>query len=314
MFKQILLILSSLILAHTLCAETTQDQIPADTNKPTWDQALKFLERGVVPGLNPIPESLVPPTKGVIHVREQANIDPEREYPILGKNDPLHSESIDPENERPILGSKGLFATDSIDPERERPIPPGFGQPGWLYGLIINKITIPGIGPGKDKEIDISKMSFDDYGTLNPPPGQVDFPKIDFLRQLSSALTSTPDLQLHSVHLSASTLFASAAIIAYKTFGLGGRQRALAALVPPQVLMDQLGRPGYRVPAHSDYTPDDVLALADHMQGLSDQELQNLAADLDPELLDYLVIVVDYVRQAQYQEYLKACPNPDLCT
>lgn len=293
MFKKTLLALSVLTLTHTALAETTKEDIPPDSEKPTWDQPLKTIERGIVPGLNPIPESQVPPTKGVIHVRDQAN--------------------MDPENERPILGSKGLFATDSLDPERERPIPPAFGQPGWLYGLFINKITIPGIGPGKDKEIDVSQSQFDEYGRLNPPPGQVDLPKIDLLRQLSAALTSTPDLQLHSVRLSASALFASAAIIAYKTFGLGGRQRALAAVVPPQVLMDQLGRPGYRVPSHSEYTPDDVLALAYHMEGLSDPELQNLAKDLDPELLDYLVIVVDYVRQAQAIEYLKACPNPDLC-
>jgi len=295
LFKKTLLFLLIATLTHTLYAETTKEYIPRDSDKPTWDQPLKSIQRGSVPGLNPIPESPIPPTKGVLHVRDQAT-------------------SIDPENERPILGSKGLFALDSIDPERERPIPPAFGQPGWLYGLIINKITIPGIGPGKDKDIDVSKSKFDEYQRQNPPPGQVDLPKIDLLRQLSDSLTVDPDLQLHAVRLSASALFASATILAYKTLGLGGKQKVMAAILPPQLLMDQLGRHGYRVPSHSDYTPEDVLALADLIQDSSDQELQVLASDIDPDLLDYLVIVVDYVRQAQALEYQKACPNPNFCS
>lgn len=122
-------------------AETTQQNDAELSGKKTWDQPI--LKRLETP--NPEPKGpaqkagpATPPTKGVISVKD--SIDPENEYPILGKGKGTVV-NIDPENEYPILG-KGKGTIVNIDPEQEYPIL-GKGKG------TISAITVPGVGPGK---------------------------------------------------------------------------------------------------------------------------------------------------------------------
>jgi hypothetical protein len=349
LFKKIILIMGLISLTPSLFAETTPNEFPPGEMPPTWDQpySLSTQDRGVIPGMNPIPESQVPPTRGVIHVRRDNNIDPEREYPILGGRGGLALE-IDPEREYPILGGRGILANE-IDPERENPILGGRGvlanqiDPEREYPIlggrgvlnseidpsederplprpvlpfpwnVISQITIPGLGPAKEGGIDFTNNRNSEIDYDSGFPGQVALPKIDLVRDLTRSFTQNPDLRMHTVTLSVGAVAASTLILAYRTLGLGGRQRALAAIIPPQLIMDSLGREGYRVPAHSDYSTEDVRELALMMSQMSDAELELFLSEADPELIEYFVIVAEYIRQADALIFMQSCPNPDLC-
>ena len=148
-----------------------------------------------------------------------------------------------------------------------------------------HRLTIP---DGFDEQIQVREPSSSMFG-LEP------LSIIEMARILDN-----PDLKIHVVHLTASALAASFIIQSYRFLGLGGRQKVLAAIVPPGLLNDWLGRPGYRVPPHEVYSLGDVRDLAQTLKSFtSDIEAQEYLNQQDPELAAYFQVVVDYVRKAQ---------------
>ncbi len=272
--------------------------------------------------------------------------------------------NIDPENERPIdfggygiPGFRWVSLQESIDPEREWPILGGSQGIGVM-------ITIPGIGPGRDREIDLPQMvsAFHPVGTTNvgypypvinvppatmaslkdwsetfpppgqtdvpqapavamtqdwgetyPPPGQTDVPMFQSLREMARNL-SAPELEIHTVHLTTAAVLGSLTILAYRVLGIGGRARALAAVVPPQIILDATGRAGYRVPAHETYSEEEALAMARQIDAMSNDELEDFMNTVDPELIEYMEVIDYYVRQARGREFQQWCPDVNQCS
>lgn len=269
---------------------------PADQERP-------LPPRNILPGrelISPITSApdheLGPLEDWELVLRNETAIDPEREYPILGKP-PIGQ--IDPERERPILGSRGVInmsenAGESTEgtvqePSSPTPAPSAGTSPGYIYD-----------NPRPD------------FPTGFPNPYGYNF-NISELQEWANALTLDPDMQLYVVQLSAGAVIASLAITAYRMAAIGGRQRILAAIIPPEVILDQFGRVGYRVPAHSDYSTADVMAVAQQLAQMNSEEAAAYVQTLDPELLHYFSTVVYYVRSARALEFLEQCPNPDLC-
>lgn len=265
---------------------------PADQERP-------LPPRNILPGrelVSPITSApdheLGPLEDWELVLRNETAIDPEREYPILGKPPIVR---IDPEQERPILGSRGVInlseATEETTQEQPAPAPaPSSGtSPGYIYD-----------NPRPD------------FPTGFPNPYGYNF-NISELQEWANALTMDPDMQLYVVQLSAGAVIASLTITMYRMAAIGGRQRILAAIIPPEVILDQFGRTGYRVPAHSDYSTADVMAVAQQLATMNADQAAAYVQTLNPELLHYFSTVVYYVRSARALEYLEQCPNPDLC-
>lgn len=239
--------------------------------------------------LPPMPGKPKPYTMGQwdMVVNSETQIDPEREYPILGKPKGLN---IDPEREYPILGKpKGL----NIDPETEYPIL------GKKNPLILN------IDPEREYPILGKKgiLSLLQDGGLTALQVQ----------EWARTLTIDPEMQMYAVKLSLSAVAASMFITLYRMAALGGRQRVLAAIIPPEIILDQLGRSGYRVPAHNKYAPEDAKVVAQTLVNLPADQVPGYIESLDVELVEYLSTIIYYIRAAQAQELSNWCPNPDLC-
>jgi hypothetical protein len=127
-------------------------------------------------------------------------------------------------------------------------------------------------------------------------------------------LLGQPDLQMHVVTLSTGAVLGSLAITAYQFLGLGGRQKVVAAVIPPGAINGFFGRTGYRVPGHETYTLEDVRRLQQALAQLSTEAEKQAHLDRqDQELVAYFFVVLDYVRQAQAIEFSEQCPDFDRC-
>lgn len=128
-----------------------------------------------------------------------------------------------------------------------------------------------------------------------------------------ASILEDSDLKMYTVQLTTSAVIGSLLITGYRLLALGGRQKALAALIPPGVLNEAVGRSGYRVPPHNEYDLEDVTDLAIEITSLtSEEDIREFLITQDPELVAYFSIIVDYVRQAQAIEN-DPCFNSELC-
>ncbi len=132
--------------------------------------------------------------------------------------------------------------------------------------------------------------------------------------QDKARVLGNPDLQMHVVRMSAAALVASAGLLSYRLLALGGRQKALASLVPPGYVEGLFGRQGIRVPPHETYSLQDVENFAAQLRLLeSQQEIDAFLQAQNPELIAYFNVVVEYVRRAEAMQRAVDCPNPNLC-
>lgn len=276
----------------------------------------KLLKRGPLaqPHATGAAEGSAPPVKGVIHVkRASESIDPEREYPILGKKQ-IGVMNIDPETERPILGQKQVGVVH-IAPENERPI---LGQKQIGVTKIDPQSEYPLLGK---KKIGVTNRSgiANDYNDT-PIPGAVEVPQILSLLDMTMAqlqdmghTLANPNLKLYTTKLSVGAIIGTSLLIAYEVYG---RKTALAAVVPPDLILKAVGQDGYGVPAHDSYDLADVTDLALEIESAQNnpEKLQSIIVNTDPELLAYAQVVTTYVHRARAIENAKWCPNAKFCS
>lgn len=159
--------------------------------------ALSMADTSATAGENS-PVLTPPPVKGVIHVRfEGENIDPEQdENPIRTKKLPpwwRSNTQIDPEREYPILGiGTTKVALEAIDPENERPLPGSLRPPFRNMAVNTNidapQTPIPGaveVPKGAVLAVDAEKW------TETPIPGAVEVPKFQASEDEASTMVYT---------------------------------------------------------------------------------------------------------------------------
>ena len=83
------------------------------------------------------------------------------------------------------------------------------------------------------------------------------------------------------------------------------------AMIPPVTLSN--GEGTYTVPAHGAYSLEDIQTLAEYLAGMEEEEAALKIEELEPELLNYMEEVAAAVSMAAYEDYVRSCPNPDLC-
>ncbi len=142
----------------------------------------------------------------------------------------------------------------------------------------------------------------------NMPPSMFGLAEISF--DAMSDVLSDPDVKMHVVRFTAAATAATVIIQGYRLMGIGGRQKVLAAMIPPGFIESALGRGGFRVPKHDKFTLEDIRTLASKISSLkSEEQVNSLLAEQDPELLAYFKAVSDYVRKGQALELAPYCPE-----
>lgn len=206
-----------------------------------------------------------------------------------------------------------------IDPPRDSNAysfqDPSDGVYGYPPGAPIQKSVVAPIAPtdgvyGYPPDAPISKRSADSTDTVARA--------LEIIANLDPSINLKPnEAVLKSTTLlavGAATLRALTVLITTKN-----PQLAYASLVPPVGLMDQElsdGEGSYLVPPHEVYAShlEDIKTRAEYLSGLNQEEAALEIEALDPELRKYIVEMAEAISLAAYQEYLRQCPDPELCS
>ncbi len=128
---------------------------------------------------------------------------------------------------------------------------------------------------------------------------------------VSTLANLSPDVELFQQ----SVFWTGAAILTAQLVKAGmmayTRNPQVAAFIPPITISSAPGV--YKVPGHVKYTLGDARYVAAMMADLSPAAAEDYADSLDPELVEYMLQVNAAVRMGIAEDYVRQCPNPDMC-